>query len=188
MRKILHTDDPPHRLALGIAIGVFVAFTPTIGVQMLLVVFLAWLFRANKAVGVPLVWISNPATVVPIFYWCYHVGQSIWSQPTINQLWWNELAAPPGGWKGVAFYWTKVLEIAEPLWLGSLIVGLAMAIPSYLTVYYGIRTYRLRRWGKLVPPASDAVWHEAVSIRTQNAAVESDKQVHADMDIMETVS
>ena len=35
--RILHADDTPHRLALGIALGVFVAWTPTVGLQMVLV-------------------------------------------------------------------------------------------------------------------------------------------------------
>ena len=71
--NVLHADDPPHRLALGAAIGVFVAFTPTVGLQMMLTVSLAWLLRANKVIGLPVVWISNPATLVPIYYSCYVV-------------------------------------------------------------------------------------------------------------------
>ena len=67
LHDILHADDPPHRLALGVAIGMFVTFTPTVGLQMVLVGVLAWLLRANKLVGLPVVWLSNPATVVPIY-------------------------------------------------------------------------------------------------------------------------
>ena len=82
--RILHADDPPHRLALGIAIGMFVTFTPLIGFQMLISVFLAWLLRANKLVGVPLVWISNPVTFVPIYYPCYWLGCKVLGQPVLS--------------------------------------------------------------------------------------------------------
>ena len=75
VKRLLHADDPPHRLALGAAIGMFVTFLPLIGFQMALVVVLATLLRANKAVGLPIVWITNPATIVPVFYACYVIGR-----------------------------------------------------------------------------------------------------------------
>ena len=75
LHSILKADDPPHRLALGVAIALFVTFTPTIGFQSVLVVALAWLFGANKLVGLPLIWISNPATFVPIYYPAYRLGK-----------------------------------------------------------------------------------------------------------------
>ena len=67
VHKVLRLDDTPHRIALGVAIGFFVTWTPTIGIQMILVVALATLLKANKLVGVPFVWISNPFTIVPIY-------------------------------------------------------------------------------------------------------------------------
>ncbi|MDA1054245.1 MAG: DUF2062 domain-containing protein [Planctomycetota bacterium] len=76
LHSVLHTDDPPARLALGAAIGMFFMFTPTFGFQMLLVVFVAWLLRANKAVGLPIVWISNPATMIILYYPCYYIGRN----------------------------------------------------------------------------------------------------------------
>ena len=65
--RVLGLNDTPHRIALGLAIGIFVTWTPTIGFQMVLTVVLSTLFRANKFVGVPFVWISNPLTVVAIY-------------------------------------------------------------------------------------------------------------------------
>jgi uncharacterized protein (DUF2062 family) len=151
LRRVLHADDPPHRLALGAAIGMFVAITPTIGVQTILVVFLAWLLRANKAVGVPLVWISNPATAVPIYYPCYRIGLWILNRPGIPVQWWRELAAPPEGWAALTFYWIKFVDIAWPLWLGCVLVGLAAGWITYRVVHLLVSLYRLRRWGELTP-------------------------------------
>ena len=74
VHNVLRADDPPHRLALAVAIALFVTFTPTIGFRSVLVVLLAWMFGANKLVGLPLVWISNPATFVPIDYPSYLTG------------------------------------------------------------------------------------------------------------------
>ena len=151
--NILHADDPPHRLALGAAIGMFLTFTPTVGFQMILNVFFCWLFRANKAIGIPIVWISNPATIVPIYYSGYVLGRLMLGWEPVSDQWWNELAYPPEGWwPAVVFYWTRFVEIAAPLWLGSSVIGLLLAYPTYYILYYIVRTYRLRRWGQLTPP------------------------------------
>lgn len=153
LHSVLHADDPPGRLALGAAIGMFVMFTPTCGFQSLLVVFSAWLLRANKAVGLPIVWLSNPATMVIIYYPCYVVGRTLLGRESIDSQWWRELRQPPSGWwPAVEFYWSQLLEVATPLWLGCLVVGTATAIPTYYSIYYVIRVYRLRRWGQLTPP------------------------------------
>ncbi len=143
---VLHADDPPHKLALGIAVGVFVAFTPTIGAQTVLAVFFAWLLRANKAVGIPVVWLSNPATFVPIFYPCYRLGSWLIEQPGKGRTWWKELAhPPPGWWEGIEFYWGRTMEIWMPLWLGSLIVATVMGIVTYFVTRGMIVTYRRGR-------------------------------------------
>lgn len=98
MYSVLHTNDPPARLALGAAIGMFVAFTPTFGLQMVLVVFIAWLLKANKAVGLPIVWISKPATMGFIYYLCYIVGCALLGREPIWQEFMTRLQNPGDGW------------------------------------------------------------------------------------------
>ncbi len=157
LHSVLHADDPPRRLALGAAIGVFITFTPTFGFQMLLVVFAAWLLRANKAVGLPIVWISNPATMMIIYYPCYFVGRIMLGRQPIGHHWWAELRQPPPGWwPAVAYYWSHLLEIATPIWLGCLVVATCTSVPTYYLVFHMIRAYRLRRWGQLTPPVQNA--------------------------------
>ena len=64
----------PHYVALGMAIGVFVAITPTIPFHTALAVILAFILRGSKPAAVIGVWFSNPVTI-PIFYWAsYKVG------------------------------------------------------------------------------------------------------------------
>lgn len=158
--KVLHADDPPHRLALGIAVGMFVTLTPLIGFQMLISVFLAWLLRANKLVGIPLVWISNPFTIVPIYYPCYLLGCVLLGEEAVNERWdelsaaWHQLISDPATTWGakVRFWWEGFMEFVAPLCLGCLVVGLVMGVLSYYVSLYAIRAYRLRRWGQLMPP------------------------------------
>ena len=143
--SVLHADDPPHQLALGTAVGVLVAFTPTAGIQMVIAGFLSWLLRANKATSVAVVWISNPVTIVPMYWYSYRIGCAILTLEPIGHAWWAELATPPPGWwPAVTFYWSQFVEIAWPLWLGGVVVGLVCAYATYYTVYHAIRYARLR--------------------------------------------
>jgi uncharacterized protein (DUF2062 family) len=145
---LLHADDPPHRLALGAALGMFIALTPTMGMQSVLVIFFAWLLRANKAIGLPFVWITNPATAAPIYYPCYVIGRILLRQPGIDPGWWNQLATPPEEWTAaIEFYWYKFLEIALPLWVGCIAVGLVSGWITYEIVYRLARGIRAKRKG-----------------------------------------
>jgi uncharacterized protein (DUF2062 family) len=145
---ILHLDDSAHRIALGAAIGMFVAVTPTWGIQMLLVVGLAWLLRANKVAGLPMVWLTNPATNVPVYSFCYLVGQALVGGPSLAQFK-EALAASmdPGlSWRvAAAAWWDMMLGAAAPIWVGCLVVGAALGVVTYALFYYAVTAYRRRR-------------------------------------------
>ena len=152
---LLHLDDSPHRIALGVAIGTFVAVTPTWGIQMLLVVGIAWLMRANKVAGVPVVWVTNPATTVPIYSFCYLVGQWLVGGPGLAEIK-HILAGPVNadlGWWELAQEWGKLMLLAAwPLWVGCVVVGLAAGAIAYVIVYYTIAAYRRHRTLHHAPP------------------------------------
>lgn len=154
--RLLHTDDPPYKLAMGVAIGVFITFTPTIGLQMALCVALAWALRANALVGIPIVWISNPLTFVPIYYPLYLLGASIVGVDPLGQQWFIDLVdhKPDGWWASVEHFASELLGVAGPLWTGCLVFATLLAVPSYYVTYYAIWGYRMRKWGSLTPPGS----------------------------------
>jgi len=155
VQNVLHADDPPHRLALGVAIGLFIAFTPTIGFQSALVVALAWAFGANKLVGLPLVWISNPATFVPIYYPCYRLGRWVLGGEPVSWKWWKELAyAPESYLDATRFYWKRLMEVIEPLTVGCLLVAIPIAGFGYVFTYQAIAKYREMRLRQQSPPFS----------------------------------
>jgi uncharacterized protein (DUF2062 family) len=57
---LLHLDDPPWRVALALAVGVFISFTPFLGFQTLLALLVAAVFRLNAAVVVTGTWLNLP--------------------------------------------------------------------------------------------------------------------------------
>jgi len=144
---LLHLDESVHRIALGAAIGVFIAFTPTIGVQMLLIFFVTSLFRANAAAGVPMAWLTNPATIPPVFYWNYRVGCLLLGEPdsaveefrkAVSDFAQRDLT----WWAMVKEWWDLVMSVAGPLWVGSVAVALVLAALTYGLMYYLITVYR----------------------------------------------
>lgn len=75
IKKFKRLQGDPHYVAFGVAIGVFVAITPTIPFHTLLAVILAILLRASKPAALLGVWVSNPLTMVFFYFSCYQVGQ-----------------------------------------------------------------------------------------------------------------
>jgi len=160
---LLHLDDSPHRIALGVAIGTFVAVTPTWGVQMVLVVALAWLLRANKVVGIPMVWVTNPLTNVPIYSFCYWIGQMLAGGPGLGEFM-DRFGAlfkgETGWWESLKASAVLAYDVAIPLWVGTVVVGLVAGVILYVVMYYLITVYRRRHrhppGGAAGPPAAES--------------------------------
>lgn len=145
--RVLSINDSPHRIALSVAIAIFITWTPTIGLQMMLTVAVCFLLRANKLVGVPFVWISNPLTIVPIYGPNYLVGCWALGNPPTDA--WEKLVKAgtfsTGGWIDRAGAW---FDAAKPifleLWVGGIAVGLVLGIITYFVVYRMVVVYRAK--------------------------------------------
>lgn len=74
VEKVKKLNGDPHYVAFGMAIGVFVAITPTIPFHTIMAIALAILLRASKAAAMIGVWVSNPFTVVFLYFACYKTG------------------------------------------------------------------------------------------------------------------
>ena len=144
---LLHLDESVHRIALGAAIGVFIAFTPTIGIQMLLIFFATSLFRANAAAGVPMAWITNPLTIPPVFYWNYRIGclllgKSDSAVEEFRKALVDLMGRDLTWWALVKEWWDLCMRVAAPLIVGSVVVGAVAGLGTYGLMYYLIATYR----------------------------------------------
>ena len=64
---VLRLDDPPWRVALALAVGVFISCTPFYGLQTVLSLAVATIFRLNRAVTVTGTWLNLP-WFAPIVY------------------------------------------------------------------------------------------------------------------------
>lgn len=153
--RILHVDDSPHRLALGVGLGLFVAWTPTIGLQMLIVLFLSFLLRANKFLSLSFVWVSNIFTLIPIYLPAYILGRHILRAFNLvhssNKEQVIEMLRRLGSFSLLFDIWTYdfwksffevLLKIGLPLWIGGAVMGLIIGGAGYFMTYRIILWYR----------------------------------------------
>ncbi|MCL4201579.1 MAG: DUF2062 domain-containing protein [Pirellulaceae bacterium] len=128
-------DDTPHRIALGMAIGVFIAWTPTVGVQMLAVIPIACLLGANRIAGLIGVYLSNPLTFLPMYWLDYRFGAALLGNPLTFDEFRGILARE--GW--AECWWGLVgigLEMAVPMWLGGIILGTISGLIGYAATFW----------------------------------------------------
>ena len=60
LRDLLRLEDSPRQLAAALAVGVFISCTPFWGLQTLLSIVVASLFRLNRAVTITGTWLNLP--------------------------------------------------------------------------------------------------------------------------------
>lgn len=124
------------------AVGLFCGFLP-IPFQMVIAAGLAIYFRVNLPISVVLCWITNPITMVPMFYFAYKLGAWI-------------LGVPPSEFSfELSFDWLQyeLIHIWKPFLLGCLICGSVLSLIGYHTIslfwrYHVVCAWRARqaRW------------------------------------------
>lgn len=139
--NIFKVDDSVHRIALGVAIGLFVAWIPLPGVLMLTVFGLTYLFRANAIAGIAAVWINNPLTIVPMYYAGYLLGRKTLS---LLHFW-----VSPDTLHSRDLYERvySFLEVGKELWTGCLVIGLLFGLIGYAVTFNVVKSHRQRARG-----------------------------------------
>lgn len=128
VKPVLTVKDTPHALALGIAVGLWVSLTPTVGIQMTVVFILGTLIKANRIAGVAMTWISNPATFLPMYYGYYRVGILITGEDPISFGALKTNVSEYQGWDLVVYFFEFV---GKPMWIGSLLIATIISVPAY---------------------------------------------------------
>lgn len=157
IKKILHLDDTPHRIAFGVFLGFVVGWTPTMGAQIFIFLILASILRANKLSGIPPIMLTNPITAIPIYLFNWRVGKWLLN-PFGNP---DHLGAKHEAQLEKFFddfqfthmfnleTWAAIgpalKSLGVELIVGCLLVGVICGIVGYVATYYGVIAYRRRR-------------------------------------------
>ncbi|MDA8100699.1 MAG: DUF2062 domain-containing protein [Nitrospiraceae bacterium] len=132
---ILKLNDPPHKLALAAAIGVFIAFSPWLGLHIVSCIFFAWIFRVSKVVVLTATFVNNPWTMVPMYAFNLWLGVKLTG---------SDMVIPEISWREIGF--RELFTILKPfLWpfvAGSLVAGLVAGLASYFLFFWAVTRYR----------------------------------------------
>jgi uncharacterized protein (DUF2062 family) len=139
-RELIKFDEPPHRLALAFAVGVFVAFSPWLGLHIASAIFLAWAFRLNKVVVLTASFINNPWTIVPMYAFCLWFGVEVTG---------GRGRVPNIDWKHLEFrdVFVVLKPFLVPYLVGTIVVGGVCAVAGYYLFHWAVRKYRKEEKG-----------------------------------------
>jgi len=127
-------------LAGGLALGLFIAFTPTIPFQMLLAVVGALLLGVNVCIAVAAVYVTNPVTAIPIYLVAIRVGRFLCTHTGLTEFMTTifEFEGRMG----------KVMRESLFLWTGCLLFSVISAILGYAAVHLAWSAYHWRKGKK----------------------------------------
>ena len=144
-RRLLAIDDPPERTALAFSIGVFIAFSPFLGLHTILATVIAFAFRFNKVAIYTGTFINNPfLTLVPIIIASYAVGALILGRPLEIPDEGVELLKDPHLLTG-AYYRRLFVEswnIVWPFAVGGSVLSVVCSLIAYPLTLRALRAYR----------------------------------------------
>lgn len=147
-RRLLAIDDPPERTALAFSIGVFIAFSPFLGLHTIMATAIAFLFRFNKIAIYTGTFINNPFfTLVPIIIVSYAVGAVVLGRP------WHipdeglELLRNPELFSGD--YYRRIFveswNIVWPFSVGATVLSVVCSVLAYPITLGALRAYQRRK-------------------------------------------
>ncbi len=132
--RLIRLRGNPKAIATGLASGVFAGFFPFLGMQTVIGIVLAAIFRGSKVAAMIATWVSNPLTYVPIFIFNYKVGQLLLGVEAQSIL--------PSDLESLAALKEMGFTFVATLLTGCFVVG---AIAAVITYFYGLAIFeRLR--------------------------------------------
>jgi len=137
--KLLHDPNLLHLNRRSVSgaffVGLLMAFVP-LPTQMVFAAAAAILLRVNLPISVGLVWLTNPVTMPPVFYFCYKVGAWVLQRPVAHHHF--EMT-----WTWVT---TELSTMWQPFLLGCLICGLTSAFLGAALIRLIWRVHVIRQW------------------------------------------
>lgn len=136
---------------MGLALGIFIGILPIMGIQMTVVALLALPLRANLKAALAGVWISNPITVIPMYWGYYKLGVLFFPSLAVSWDAFIERVTQAGeiSWSSLGESLGRLLDlgmdILMPMWTGATILAVVFSVPTYFITKRAVLAYRARR-------------------------------------------
>jgi uncharacterized protein len=137
---LLQLQDSPHRIALAFGIGIWIAFSPLLGLHTLMALGIAFGFRLSRAALLLGAYVNNPWTIAPLYLAGTALGCALLGVSTagLESIEWDH--------HGPTFYRELLAHLRPYLWpyvVGNTILGVLGGVVGY----FGLRALLLRRRG-----------------------------------------
>lgn len=163
VHRLRRLPDPPHRIARGIAAGVFVSFTPFFGFHFLAAAIVAFVIQGNILAALMATFVGNPLTFPFIAAASLEMGQwMLGLHDTIplhrvfrafgqasSELWNNLMTIFTGDiphWSRLERFWDNVFF---PYMVGGIIPGIVAGGIGYVLALPAVKAYQARRVKRL---------------------------------------
>lgn len=158
------SPHPPEYSARGVAVGMFWALTPLVGIQMYLC-FMTWLFckplknlEFSLVISFAWTWVTNVFTMLPFYYAFYATGQimrgdwhNITGYDTFLKSWQEAFADGAGFWQGILDLTAMLArEVGFSMGIGCLPYAIIGAWFSYVLSLKYVRRRRRKKLEKRV--------------------------------------
>ena len=144
-KRILRLSASPHAIALGVALGVAISWTPFLGFHIMMAIAASYVLRGSVIAATLGTGFGNPVTFPFIWGLSWEFGTAMLGGPGTAQGQPVDLLAM---FQKLHFseLWTPVIE---PMLVGSLPPALVSGVLVYLLTFYGARSFRARRSERL---------------------------------------
>nr|WP_275583522.1 DUF2062 domain-containing protein [Archangium primigenium] len=147
--RLMRGAGAPSEIAGGMALGLFVALLPVLGLQLPLALLLAEVLRRlahlhlSRVAAAAGVWLTNPLTAAPLYGLCYVVGRPFarWLLPASP----SATARDAGGLDLAALSGPEALSVVTSLIVGAVLLGVPVAWLGYRITYGMVSRQHARR-------------------------------------------
>jgi uncharacterized protein (DUF2062 family) len=153
-KKLLHIEDTPERTALAYSIGVFLGFSPFLGIHTLVALAIAFLFNLNRVALLLGAWSNTPWWIVPYYTIATWIGMWVtgfWIEwKTIKEVFQSGIDQgflSSDFWSRIASQGDLLLSFA----FGSLILAASLSLIAYPLSLKWIKFYRSHRKDQNAP-------------------------------------
>lgn len=138
--KIIQLKSKPWRIALSIGLGVFIGLAIPMGLQTIIAVPLALLFQCNIFLTLTATLVSNPFTVIPLYYLNFKIGEFLTALSITNEQIESIISNPT-----FENLQTIGMDSVILFFSGSFVQGILFGIFSYAVSLQLIKYYRTRK-------------------------------------------
>jgi len=142
--RLLKIRGTPREVALGLALGLFVSMSPTMGFQMAIAVPIAAMFKWNKLASAMAVWVTNPITAPFIYSFTYFIGAKL------SGISMGLHAADAASNTTMLVFAEKAPIIFGAMALGGVVLGLPLAVIGYYFAFFAVQKYQTDIKAKIV--------------------------------------